>query len=66
MPLGGMYAGGLAKLIGDGNDGVPFAVAIGGILVALFAIGPGLLNSNIRNLGKLVAAVDAQHARQTS
>lgn len=66
MPLGGMFAGGLAKLIGDGNDGVPFAVAIGGILVALFAIGPSLLNSNIRNLGKLVAAVDAQHTRQTS
>jgi MFS family permease len=66
MPLGGMFAGGLAKLIGDGNDGVPFAVAIGGLLVALFAIGPGLLNSNVRNVGKLVAAVDAQHVRQPS
>ncbi len=66
MPLGGMFAGGLAKLIGDGNDGVPFAVAIGGLLVALFAIGPGLLNSNVRNVGKLVATVDAQHVRQPS
>jgi len=66
MPLGGMYAGGLAKLIGDTNDGVPIAVAVGGLLVALFALGPSLLNSNIRNLGKLVADVDAQHARQTS
>ena len=66
MPLGGMFAGGLAKLIGDGNDGVPLAVAIGGLLVALFAIGPGLLNSNVRNVGKLVAAVDAQHVRQPS
>ena len=66
MPLGGMYAGGLAKLIGDGNDGVPMAVAVGGLLVALFAIGPSLLNHNVRNVGKLVAAVDQQHRRSTS
>ena len=54
MPLGAMYAGGLSGLLGDGSEGVPVAVALGGLLVALFAIGPALLNSNVRNVGVLI------------
>ena len=55
MPLGGMYAGSLAGFIGRGSDGVPIAVAIGGVLVALFAIGPALLNRNVREVGLMVS-----------
>ena len=44
-PLGGMQAGALANVIG-----APFAVVIGGVLVAAFALGPALLNANIRGL----------------
>tara|TARA_B100001971_G_C18040792_1_gene457545 strand:- start:281 stop:835 length:555 start_codon:yes stop_codon:yes gene_type:complete len=62
MPLGGMYAGALAGLTGRGSDGVPIAVAIGGILVALFAIGPALLNRNVRQVGLVVSQhqIDAE------
>jgi MFS family permease len=49
MPLGGMYAGVLAGLIGT-----PLAIAIGGLLVAIFALGPALFNIQVRNLGILV------------
>jgi MFS family permease len=48
MPLGGMQASALA---GFSFITVPFAIAIGGLFVAAFAIGPGLLNSKVRNLG---------------
>ena len=48
MPLGGIYAGSLAGMFGDGGEGVPISVALGGILVALFAIGPAALNKNLR------------------
>jgi MFS family permease len=51
MPLGGMFAGVLAVAIG-----APWAVAIGGLAVSAFAIGPALLNGRIRNLGALLAA----------
>jgi MFS family permease len=51
MPLGGMFAGVLAVSIG-----APWAVAIGGLAVSAFAIGPALLNGRIRNLGALLAA----------
>ncbi len=50
MPLGGLYAGAIAGLIG-----VPWAIAIGGLLVSGFAIGPALLNSEVRNIGTLLA-----------
>jgi MFS family permease len=49
MPLGGMYAGVLAGLIGT-----PMAIAIGGLLVAIFALGPALFNIQVRNLGILL------------
>ncbi len=53
MPLGGLYAAAAAGLFGGGSEGVPPAVALGGLFVALFAIGPALLNSNVRNVGIL-------------
>jgi MFS family permease len=46
MPLGGIVAGGLASLIS-----APFAVATGGFAVAAFALGPALLNREVRHLG---------------
>jgi MFS family permease len=49
MPLGGMQAGAIASFIG-----APYAVAIGGILVSAFALGPALVNSRVRNLGSLL------------
>jgi MFS family permease len=49
MPLGGMQAGALANFIG-----APFSIAIGGLAVAAFALGPGLLNRQVRNLGILL------------
>lgn len=50
MPLGGMYAGALATLIG-----APLAIAIGGLLVSAFALGPAMLNGQVRNLSTLLA-----------
>ena len=49
MPLGGMQAGAIANVIG-----VPFAVAIGGLAVLVFALGPAAFNSGVRNLGALL------------
>ena len=49
MPLGAMPSGALATIIG-----APFAVALGGLAVMAFAIGPALINSRIRNLGSQV------------
>ena len=54
MPLGGMYAGALAGLIGT-----PMAIAIGGLLVIAFAIGPALLNSHVRNIGLILMEKEA-------
>ena len=51
FPLGGMYVGALAAFIG-----MPYAIAIGGMLVIVFAIGPALLNPQIRNLGILLTS----------
>lgn len=53
MPLGGMFAGGIANVIG-----APYAVAIGGAMVVVFAIGPALLNGKVRDLGQLVTAAE--------
>ncbi len=47
--LGGMPMGAIANVIG-----APFAVAIGGLAVTAFALGPALLNWRIRNLSALV------------
>jgi MFS family permease len=49
MPLGATQAGLMSKL-----TGVPFAIAIGGAAVVLFALGPALVNKNVRNVGKLL------------
>ena len=54
MPLGGMYAGFLAKYLGDGGDGVAYAIAIGGLVIALFAIGPAFFNRDVRSLSRIV------------
>lgn len=53
-PLGGLYAGILAGFIG-----MPSAIAIGGMLVVIFAVGPALLNPQIRNLGTLLESESA-------
>ncbi len=46
MPLRGMQAGALASFIT-----VPFAIAVGGLAVAAFALGPATINGQIRRLG---------------
>ena len=53
MPLGGAQAGAIAEFVG-----VPVAVAIGGALVAAFAIGPALLNAKVRDLGAILEAAE--------
>jgi MFS family permease len=50
MPLGGLYAGFLAGFIGT-----PFAVALGGLFVTAFALGPAIFNKQVRNLGGHIA-----------
>ncbi len=57
MPLGGMYAGALAGFVG-----VPTAIAIGGLLVSAFAMGPALLNSQVRNLGTMLDRAESSRA----
>ena len=49
MPLGGMQAGALATFVG-----VPVAIAIGGGLVSAFALGPALINRQVRNIGAIL------------
>ena len=49
MPLGGMQAGAMASAVG-----VPVAIAIGGLVVSAFAVGPALVNSRVRNIGSLL------------
>jgi MFS family permease len=53
MPLGGMYVGLVAGLIGT-----PFAVALGGLLVTLFAVGPALVNRQVRDLGSILTRAE--------
>ena len=49
MPLGGAQAGVIAIFVG-----VPIAIAIGGGLVAAFALGPAMINRQVRNIGSIV------------
>lgn len=49
LPLGGMQAGAIANVIG-----AHWALVIGGAAVVLFALGPAMLNQQIRNLTSLV------------
>jgi hypothetical protein len=61
-----MQAGALGSLIT-----VPFAIALGGIAVVAFAVGPAMVNSKVRNLGSTLrqaemAAVPAEAHRRPS
>jgi MFS family permease len=60
MPLGGMLVGALAKLIT-----APFAIAVGGLAVAVFAIGPAMMNREVRNLGTRLHHVETTAASGT-
>jgi MFS family permease len=55
LPLGGMQAGAIANAIG-----AHWALVIGGTAVVLFALGPALLNHQIRNLTTLVSQFKAK------
>ena len=58
MPLSATQAGAMAGFIG-----VPFAIAIGGILVTAFALGPALVNKKVRNVGRLL--MEAEQSLET-
>ena len=66
MPLGGMYAGFLAKYLGGGGNGVAYAIAIGGLIIALFAIGPAFYNKDVRSLSRIVEENNYATEEQTS
>ena len=53
-PLGGMEAAFVSGIIG-----APIAIAIGGVAVAAFAAGPGLLNRRVRGLGTEIQRAQA-------
>ena len=53
MPLGGFQAGAIATFVG-----VPVAIAIGGGLVAAFALGPAFVNRQVRNIGEILARAE--------
>ena len=53
MPLGGAQAGAIATFLS-----VQVAVAIGGALVAAFALGPALVNRQLRNLGSILQSAE--------
>ena len=53
MPLGGMQAGWIAEYLG-----APIAVMIGGFAVIGFAIGPAMLNGQVRNIGAMLHQVE--------
>ena len=60
MPLSATQAGAMASFIG-----VPFAIAIGGILVAAFALGPALVNKKLWNVGTLLMEAEESLATQS-
>ena len=73
MPLGGMQASVVASAVGTpfGVPGVSVAIAIGGLAVSAFALGPAMVNQRVRNLGALLlqfesAALARVPASQTS
>jgi MFS family permease len=64
VPLGGMMAGALAHLIT-----APLAIAVGGMAVAAFAIGPAMMQGEVRHLGALLhqeetAAASGRHTSE--
>jgi MFS family permease len=60
MPLGGMLAGALTNLIT-----APLAIAVGGLVVAAFAVGPAMLNGEVRNLGARLRQIEIDTALGT-
>jgi MFS family permease len=60
MPLGGMLAGALADL-----TSAPLAIAVGGLVVAAFAIGPVMIIGKVRNLDARLRQVDTAAAPST-
>lgn len=60
MPLGATQAGFMATFFFSpvlrlsSSDATPFAIAFGGLAVAAFALGPALINKNVRNVGMLL------------
>jgi MFS family permease len=59
MPLGGMQASALANFIG-----ASFAIVVGGLAVSGFALGPGLINPKVRNLGAQLAQAETMAAAE--
>jgi MFS family permease len=55
LPLGALFAGALAEVIT-----VPWAVAVGGMAVTVFALGPALLNQRVRSLGRIAEETAAR------
>ncbi len=58
MPLGGGMMGQVASVIG-----APFTLALGGLAVVGFALGPALANSRVRNLGTLLISTEEERSR---
>jgi MFS family permease len=52
LPLGGMQAGAVAEF-----TSAPFAVALGGGAIILFAVGMAVTNSQVRNIGMQAATI---------
>ena len=59
MPLGGMQGGAIASVIG-----APAAIAVGGLAVSVFALGPAMINRKVRNLGTLLLEAEASDTRR--
>ena len=57
MPLGGLQAGAIASLVGA-PLGAPVAIAIGGLAVSAFALGPALVNRRVRDLGAYLERIE--------
>ena len=57
MPLGGLQAGAIASLVGP-PLGAPVAIAIGGLAVSAFALGPALVNRRVRDLGAYLERIE--------
>ncbi|MCH8987236.1 MAG: MFS transporter [Chloroflexi bacterium] len=55
MPLGGLQASALTSVLT-----APIAIAIGGLAVALFALGPAAVNSKVRNLGSHLTPLEEE------
>ena len=60
MPLSATQAGVMAGFVP-----LPFAIAIGGILVTVFALGPALVNKKVRNVGKLLMEAEESLATRS-